>query len=73
VVTSKGIKALFQRYPGAANAAVLGFIAGSLAGILIQGLRMSDAGFRWFHGVLMAVVGLGFSVLFIVLGKAMNK
>jgi len=73
VVTSKGIKALFMRYPGAANSAVLGFIAGSLAGILIQGLRMSDAGFRWFHGAVMAVAGLGLSVLFIVLGNAMGK
>jgi len=73
VVTSKGIKALFKKYPGAANCAVLGFIAGSLAGILIQGLRMSDAGFQWFHGAIMAAAGFGLSVLFIVLGNAMNK
>jgi len=73
VVTSKGIKALFDKHPGAANSAVLGFIAGSLAGILIQGLRMSDAGFQWFHGVVMAAAGFGLSVLFIVLGNVMGK
>ncbi|MCL2494631.1 MAG: DUF368 domain-containing protein [Oscillospiraceae bacterium] len=73
VATSKGIKALFGRYPGAANCAVLGFIAGSLAGILLQGLRMDDAGFEWFHGAAMAAAGLGLSLLFIVLGNAMGK
>jgi len=73
VVTSKGIKALFKRYPGAANCAVLGFIAGSLAGILMQGARMSEAGFRWFHGAAMAAAGAGLSVLFIVLGNVMGR
>ena len=73
VVTSQGIKALFKKYPGAANSAVLGFIAGSLAGILIQGLWMSDASFKWPHGAVMAAAGFGLSVLFIVLGNAMGK
>ena len=73
VATSKGIKAVFGRYPGAANSAVLGFIAGSLAGILVQGLRMGDIGFQWFHGAAMAAAGLGLSLLFIVLGNAMGK
>jgi len=73
VLASRGIKTVFDKIPGFANSAVLGFMAGSMAGILIQGLQMPDVNFDWLLGGVMLAVGLGVSVLFVVLGKALNK
>ena len=73
VLASRGIRALFEKLPGYANTAVLGFMSGSFAGILIQGLRIDDADFRLPAGGLMLAAGLAVSVLFIRLGKAMDK
>jgi len=69
VLTSKGIKSVFERYPGLANSLVLGFMAGSLAGILVQSLRMQDEGFTWLLGGTMLAAGAGISALFVLLGK----
>ena len=72
VLIAKGIKAIFQKHPGLANTVVLGFIAGSLLGILKQSLQMSDANFSALLGAAMLAMGLGISMLFVVLGKAMD-
>jgi len=73
VLASKGIKLVFDRYPGFANSMVLGFMLGSLAGILASSLRMPDTNFNWLLGALMLAAGAGISVLFVVLGKKMDK
>ena len=73
VLASKGIKAVFDKIPGFANAMVFGFMAGSLAGVLVQSLRMPDENFNWLLGGCMLVAGLGISVLFVLLGRAMEK
>jgi len=73
VLASRGIKFVFDRYPGFANAMVLGFMAGSLAGILIQSLRMHDEGFTWLLGGAMLAAGAGISLLFVALGKRLQK
>ena len=73
VLAARLIKFVFERYPGFANAMVLGFMAGSLAGILAQSLRMPDEGFTWLLGGLMLAAGAGISVGFVVLGKRMGK
>jgi len=73
VLASKGIKAVFDRIPGFANAMVFGFMAGSLAGMLVQSLRMPDENFNWVLGSAMLAAGLGVSMLFVLLGKAMEK
>jgi len=73
VLAARLIKFVFERYPGFANSMVLGFMAGSLAGILVQSLRMSDDGFTWLLGGLMLAAGAGISVLFVALGKRMGK
>ena len=73
VLASTGIKALFDRYPGLANSMVLGIMVGSLAGLLIQSLRMADENFTWILGGVMLAAGLGVSMLFVLLGRAMDK
>ena len=75
VITSKGIKTVFEKFPGFANTAVLGFMSGSLVGIVVQTIRMDDVNesFSWWLGGLMLAAGLGVSMLFVVLGKVMDK
>ena len=73
VLAARLIKFVFERYPGFANAMVLGFMAGSLVGILVQSLRMPDEGFTWLLGGLMLAAGAGISAGFVVLGKKMQK
>jgi len=73
VVTSRGIKALFDKAPGLANTAVFGFVLGSLVGVLVQTLRSTDTDFNWYIGAIMLAVGLLISMLFVILGKRMNK
>ena len=71
-IASRGIKAVFERYPGLANSMVFGFMAGSLIGILVQSLRLHDASFNWLLGGVLLVTGLGVSMLFVLLGRSME-
>ena len=73
VLTSKAIKYIFDKHPGFANTTVLGFMAGSLIGIFIQSLKIEDINFNWVLGGVMLVIGLGISMLFVAMGKNMNK
>lgn len=70
---SRGIKFVFDKYPGFSNVLVFGFMSGSLLGLLVQSVRMEEAGFNWLMGGVMLAVGLALSMLFVVLGKRMNK
>ena len=72
-LASRGIKAIFDKFPGFANALVFGFMTGSLAGLLAESLRMQDPNFNWVLGGIMFAAGLGISVLFVLLGRAMEK
>ena len=73
VLASRGIKFVFEKFPGLANSMVFGFMSGSLIGIFIQSLQLNDVNFNWLLGGIMLVAGLGISMLFVVLGKAMSK
>ncbi|MCL2494438.1 MAG: DUF368 domain-containing protein [Oscillospiraceae bacterium] len=73
MLASRGIKAIFDRIPGFANAMVFGFMAGSLGGVLWQALRMADESFTWALGGVMLAAGLGVSMLFVLLGRSMEK
>jgi len=73
MATARGIKFVFRKYPGFSNTTVLGFQFGSLISIMYQSHQIIDANFTWLLGGIMLAVGLGISVLFIVLGKTMNK
>ena len=73
VITSRGIRAVFERFPGFANSMVLGFMAGSLVGVLVQSVRLNDPNFNWPVGALMLVAGLAVSMLFMVLGKRIGS
>ena len=73
VITSRGIKAVFERVPALANSLVFGFMTGSLIGVLIQSVQINDPGFTWSFGGLMLVIGLAVSMLFVVMGRIMNK
>jgi len=72
-LASKLIKKAFEKHPGYANTAVLGFVFGSLISIFYQSLQIEDAGFNWLIGGIMLVVGFGLSMLFVVMGKTMNR
>ena len=73
VLASTGIKVLFERFPGLANSMVLGIMGGALIGLLVQSLRMPDENFTWILGGAMLAVGLGVSMLFVLLGRAMSS
>lgn len=70
---SKLIKAAFTKYPGAANSAVLGFMLGSFLVLLVQGIQVTDVTFAWWQGVLALTMGLGISVLLMVLLRFVNN
>jgi len=73
VLTSRGIRAVFEKAPGFASSMVFGFMAGSLLGILAESLRMEDPEFNWLQGGIMLAAGLGISMLFVVVGRVMDK
>jgi len=73
VLSSRGIKFVFEEHTGFANSTVLGFMVGSLAAILLQSLKLHDDHFTWLLGGIALAVGFGISMLFVVLGKHMNK
>ncbi|MDR1766764.1 MAG: DUF368 domain-containing protein [Lachnospiraceae bacterium] len=72
VAASRLIKYVFRSYPGIANSLVLGFMCGSLIGILVNALRMDTPGFTWWLGAVMLAIGLGICAVFVVLGNMMG-
>jgi putative membrane protein len=68
---SRVTKFTFDRFHGFAYMVVFGFMSGSLIDIYI-GLPAGDENFSWFIGLLMLAVGLGISLLFILLGRRFN-
>ncbi|MCL2563419.1 MAG: DUF368 domain-containing protein [Oscillospiraceae bacterium] len=73
VLTSRGIKKVFDRMPGFANACVFGFMSGTLIGIFVEALYIPDAYFNWWLGGGLFLAGLGIATGFILLGRYMNK
>ena len=75
MLTAKGVKHIFKKYPGFANTTVLGFMLGSLAALVVRvfDAQAYDQSFNWLIGALMFAIGIGVSVLFVTLGKHMNK
>ena len=73
VISSRFIKFVFEKFTSLANWVVLGFMAGSLIGILIQSLHLPDINFNWLLGSIMVIVGIGISFGLITMGKTMNK
>jgi len=73
VSTAKGIKYVFERFPGFANTTVLGFQFGSLVSIIYQSRFISDENFTWILGVIMVIAGLCISGMFILMGRFMNR
>ena len=70
---SRGIKYVFEKYPGLSNTTVFGFITGALIGVFVQGVQVIDPSFNWLLGCAALVVGLGISMLFAIMGKKVNK
>jgi len=73
MATAKGVKYVFEKFPGISNTTVLGFQFGSLVSIMYKSHQIQDPNFTWLLGSIMLLVGLGISVLFIVSGRLMNK
>jgi len=71
--TAKGIKIVFDKFPGFANTTVLGFQVGSLISILYRSLYTTYTGFTWFIGGIMILAGIGISGIFILMGRIMGK
>ena len=72
VLTARGIKRVFDRVPIFANACVFGFMSGTLIGIFIESVYIYDPYFSWWLGAVMLLLGVGLSLLFILLGKRMS-
>lgn len=73
VLSSRIIRFVFARFTGLANYMVLGFLIGSICGI---GYGTAASGFSLqvaLMGLLMLAVGLGISLLFVYLGKKVEK
>ena len=73
VLTARGIKKIFDRFPAFANACVLGFMSGTMIGIFIESLSLEDPTFHWALGAFVLAAGVGLSRLFVLLGKSMNR
>jgi len=73
MATAKGVKYIFNKFPGFSNTTVLGFQFGSLISIAYQSHQIVDPNFTWLLGGVMLVVGFGISIMFMFLGKMMNK
>jgi len=73
VSVSRAIKLFFEKYPGFSNSTVFGIMSGSLIGVLIQSLQTVDDNFNWLLGGVMLLIGLAVSMLFVVMGRYMNK
>ena len=73
VISSRFIKFAFEKFTSLANSIVLGFMAGSLIGILIQSLHLDSINFNWLLGSIMIIVGICISFGLITMGKTINK
>ncbi|MCL2820466.1 MAG: DUF368 domain-containing protein [Oscillospiraceae bacterium] len=71
--TAKGIKYVFDKHPGISNTTVLGFQFGSLIGIAYQSHFLSEENFTWTLGGIMLAAGFCISIMFMVLGRIMNR
>lgn len=68
VLFSRVIKFVFNRFNGIANYMVLGFLVGSIGGVLCT---LPEGSFS-VAGIIMLVIGLIISLLFVFLGKKVN-
>ncbi|MCL1819806.1 MAG: DUF368 domain-containing protein [Oscillospiraceae bacterium] len=73
IFTSKGVKTLFERFPGFTNSMVFGFMAGSMLGVITLSLRLESYNFNWFIGGFMLFAGVVVSLLLVMLGKVINR
>jgi len=64
ILVSRFIKRAFERIPAIAYAVVLGFILGSMIGIALNSLQITDANFNWFMGTASFFAGTAVSLLF---------
>jgi len=71
--TAKGIKYVFDKHPGISNTTVLGFQFGSLVGISFQSHFIPEVNFTWILGAIMLIAGFCISIMFMILGRIMNK
>jgi len=61
---SKGIKKMFEKIPEYANAAIIGFMAGSGIGLLKHSITIVDTDFTLLFGGVMLLIGVIISLLF---------
>jgi len=73
VLTSRFIKAAFEKAPKVAYAVVLGFILGSFLGIGVSSLQISDVNFNWFMGIVTFIAGTALSLFFAYLNFKKEK
>lgn len=68
IVSSRFIKFIFSKFSGMAHFMVMGFLIGSIGGILFT-LPKDGSNLA---GIIMLVIGLAISLLFVYLGKKVN-
>ena len=72
IISSKGIKWVFEKIPGLAYTIVFGFMASSVTGLVVQSLQLRDAEFNWLLGAVMLGIGLLISMGFVALSHRMD-
>jgi len=73
ILTARFIKRAFEKIPAIAYAAVLGFIAGSFAGIATMSLQITDANFTWLAGAPAFIAGMALSLFFVYMNFKKEK
>jgi putative membrane protein len=72
VLVSRVIDTIFKKNLGVAYSLVLGFMSGSLITVTVDALRMPDVNFNWMIGALMIAVGVGMSIVFVIMGNKLE-
>ena len=69
VLVSRGIKTILEHFPGFANMCILGFMTGTLLGILMESFYLTDPNSTLPINVFALTLGVGLSLIFVLMGK----
>lgn len=72
IAFSNVTKYVFNKFSSLAHFMVFGFMCGSLGSIFLN-LPKENINFNWFVGAIMFLIGIGISMMFVMLGKKFNK
>ena len=69
VLVSRGIKTILESFPGFANMCILGFMTGTLLGILVESIYLTDPNSTLPINLFALILGACLALVFVVMGK----